>query len=354
MNVKFPMRSPAARDRILAFLVIPVFLVSGLLSAVLFLREFHPEAGGFEQEGAWLLLYNLSRLGLMLFLVLLCYSAGYLALHVLSFDLSGRFRHPRRLFILCFFLGASLYGILFAVLGLAGLISLGAGLTCTLPVLVFSYEPVRALLDENSHAYGGLVPSNTRENPFVQRGAIVIAVGTGVLVVLTRVVFLGTIDNNIWEHYLHYYREVLAGGSTLPNEVWHHFYACKGAGLIFLANVLSDFFGVQLVSGCFIAVSGLIILDLLLEYCGSLTWACLGVTLFFAFLFGDVSAGAMFQSHGLLLGYASLALWGGIWLQRIAENSLQPLRVVLLVSLTYLGFYMPIASVMFSFGFAWS
>ncbi len=347
------MRDQTVTGRVLAFLIFPVFLGGGFLSVVLFLREFHPEAGGFDQEGSWLLLYNLSRLGLMLFLILLCFSVGYFALHVLSFDLSKRFHAPRKLFILCFFLGASMYGILFAALGLAGLISLGVGLTCTLPVLAFSYEPVRALLNENSDAYGCLEPSNGQENPFAQRASILVAVGTGVLVVLTRVIFVGTTDNNIWEHYLHYYRQVLATGSTLPNEVWHHFYACKGAGLIFLANVLSDFFGAQLVSGCFIAVAGLIILDLLWEYCGSLTWACLGVTLFFAFLFGDVSAGAMLQSHVLLLGYASLAVWGGIWLQRIAEDSPQPLQVVLLVSLTYLGFYMPIATAMFSIGFAW-
>jgi len=331
--------------------IIQVLLVLLFVSIVAFLRGFKPEGAGFDQKGPLLLLYHVSRLGLAFFITILSFSAGYRVLELFRVSPQGLFNSARKTFILCFFFGASLYGIAFTVLGLAGLISLETGLALTIPVLLFSCRPLRALLNEFLEAEARQPFSDTHASPFFARVVILVAVGTVLVFLLTRVVFSAVYDPNIWGHYLHYYRAVLASGSTQPNEVWHHFYASKGAGLIFLANVLSDFFGAQLVSACFIVVAGVIILDLLLEYCGSTSWAFFGAMLFFTFLYGQVADGATFKHHAVLLGYASFALWGSVRLQQATASQFRPLMITLLVSLTYLGFYLPVAAVMFPMAF---
>jgi len=119
----------------------------------------------------------------------------------------------------CFFLGASLYGIVFNVLGLLGLISLGSSLTLTVPVLVLAYRPLRSLWPQRLEAVTRPLTQDTHATPLLASIAAAAAVSFALLFLLTRVVFIAAPDGNIWEHYLHYDRAVLASGSTGPNEV---------------------------------------------------------------------------------------------------------------------------------------
>src|SRR5207245_2091505 len=63
-----------------------------------------------------------------------------------------------------------------------------------------------------------------------------------------RGLFIGEPDNDVWEHYLHYYDLVIQNHSIRPNDVWVHFFVSKAAGMFFLASLLGDTFSVQLVS----------------------------------------------------------------------------------------------------------
>jgi hypothetical protein len=331
-----PRDAGAARTGPVYFLLVLLFVL-----AVAYLQGFRPEAAGFEQKGPLLLLYHLSRLIISLGVAVTCYCAGFLTLGLWGIDPRGLFGTSRSAFILCFFLGASLYGILFTLLGLAGMIGLPAGVALTVPVLLLSRRPLKSLLEGWKAAIVRQVERDEDFSPgFILFVALIVAWAVGMFLA-TRTLFVAVFDPNIWEHYLHYYRAVLAGGSTQPNEVWHHFYASKGAGLIFLANELSDFFGVQLVSACFVLVAGLIIFDLLLEYCRSTGWALFGVLLFLVFLYGQVSDGATFKHHAVILGYMSLALWGSIRIARASEIQYATLLSVMAVSLAYFGFYQP-------------
>lgn len=334
------MKAPAIRERMKA-VFIPALLVFIFVFIVAFLRDFRPEADGFEQKGPLLLLYHASRLGLALYITILCYSVGYWVLRLFRVNPQEIFNSARKTFILCFFFGASLYGVVFTVLGLSGLINLKAGLSFTIPVLFFCYRPLKALISESLGVETRQPLCDSHANVFFMWFVILMAVGTALVFLLTRTVFIPVFDPNIWEHYLHYYRAVLASGSTQPNEVWHHFYATKGAGLIFMANVLSDFFGAQIVSACFVVVAAVIILDLLLEHSKSISWAFFGVMLFFTFLYGQVADGATFKHHAVILGYMSFTLWGSIRLQQATQRQFRLLMVVLVVSLAYFGFYQP-------------
>jgi hypothetical protein len=326
-------------------------LVIVFLAIVAFLRGFKPEAAGFHQSGSALLLYHVFRLALAVYTTIVCYSAGYWALELLRRDGRDDFRNRRSTFIMCFFLGASLYGIIFSVLGLFGMISLSSSLTLTVPILALSYRPLGSLCPERFEDITRPLTHDTHSTPLFASIAAAGALTFALLFLVTRIVFIPAPDGNVWEHYLHYYRAVLASGSTAPNEVWHHFYNSKGGGLVFLVNVLSDFFGVQLVSGCFVFVAGLIILDLLLTYCQSATWAFFGVAVFFSNLYGDAADGAMFRVHGVLLGYASFLLWGSMRLQEANARQGSLLLAALVISLAYLGFYLPVATALFPLGF---
>lgn len=322
------------------------------LALVFFTRAFHPEGSGFDTRGLELAAYNAARVLLAGFICLLCYVAGC---HALSFQparLAEAARSPRALFILCFFLGASLYGIVFSVLGLFGQINLAATLALTLPVLATAGRPLMHLLPRQGGAgRHGLAQSACRRLLRGFDGALWLLLAACVgMFVLTRVVFVANVDGNVWEHYLHYYREVVATGSTLPGDVWHHFYNSKGGGLSFLGTVLSDLFGVQLASTCMVAVAGLIVFDLARRYGRSLTLALFATILFFAFMFGEAWAGTMFRVHAVILGYASFALWATVMLVD-SRMPRAPLLVALLVSMVYLGFYQPVASALFPAAF---
>ena len=211
------------------------------------LRTFHPEAAGFERKGPILIIYQLCRLAMIFFIAILSYVAGYRAFEIVGILPPRIFGSPRKTFILCAFFGASLYGVLFTVLGLLGLINLINALACTVPILILSFRPVAELVAGITG--GGLLRTDvadTYAGPITVRVIALFAIGAVLLFLMADVLFIPVFDPNIWEHYLHYYRAVLNSGSTQPNEVWHHFYASKAAGLIILADVLGDFFGVRL------------------------------------------------------------------------------------------------------------
>jgi hypothetical protein len=327
--------------------VASILLPLAFLCVAAVLRAFHPEAAGFERKGPILIIYQLCRLDMIFFIAILSYGAGYRAFEVLGISPPRIFGSLRKTFILCAFFGASLYGVLFTALGLAGLINLISALVCTVPMLILSLRPIGEL------AAGITVNSlrtdiaDTHAGPITVRVIALCAIVAILLFLMSDVLFIPVYDPNIWEHYLHYYRAVLNSGSTQPNEVWHHFYASKAAGMIILANVLGDFFGAQIASAFFAMMAGVVIFDILLEYCESASWAIFGTTLFFLFLYGDAASGAMFKHHLALLGYASFAFWGAVRIQDAPQTQIKPLMIALVVSLAYLGFYLPVAGVIF-------
>lgn len=323
-----------------------VFCTALFVCIVLFLRAYHPEAQGFDKKGLRLLLYHGGRLALIPYLLVVCFTVGFYAIDRLGLRPRQLFADGTGLFIACFFFGASLYGLIFSAIGLAGLLNLASALLLTIPPMLLASGPLRALVPVNP-VRATLHSDEPYAGALFLRLLAIAAVVIGALFLAAGVLYLAVYDPNIWEHYLHYYRSVLASGSTQPNEVWHHFYASKGAGLILLTTILSDYFGMQIVSACFILVGGVVILDLLRHYARSTTWALCGLILFLAYVYGNATSGEMFKHHGVILGYASLVLWACMRLVNAREEELRRLVVVFAVPFFYFGFYQPVASALF-------
>src|SRR5262249_40672654 len=90
--------------------------------------------------------------------------------------------------------------------------------------------------------------------------------------------------HDYYTHYFYYYMSVLRHESLLPNEVWYHFYYSKGAGLYFLAMLLSDPLAPQLVTTAFIAAGALTVGVMLERAAPGTLFPWLGASLYIAFL----------------------------------------------------------------------
>lgn len=327
--------------------LLPVLLLLLGIAAIAYHHFFDATGTGFDRHGIPLVIYHCARIVLAIYLMAVCYGLGYWALIGLRQPLSLR---GAKAFIACFFLGASIYGVAFSLLGLFNVLSVPLALAATLPVILFLNAPLEALWDRD--AFSELLPlpqqAEDRTEAFTRLGLVGVLALAFVLFVIVRVLFIANPDGNVWEHYLHYYRSVLQTGSTQPGEVWHHFYNSKGGGLTFVAIFLGDLFAVQLVSACFVIAAAVIVFDLLRDVCADLKWSLFGVCLYFSFFIGDVSDGGLFRVHAVILGYAAFLFWVWQQLPTVPSQARAPLLIAFFASLAYVGFYQPVASGVFA------
>lgn len=328
-------------------------LVFGL-AAIAYHHYFDATGAGFDRRGVELIVYHVARLGLIAYLMAACYGLGYWTLAGLRQPLPF---HGLKAFISCFFLGASIYGLVFSLLGLASVLSFPLALVATAPFVLFLQQPLEILRGGIAMSALSALPRQAQEDvPAATRlglvGILAVAIA---LFVVSRVLFIASPDGNVWEHYLHYYRSVLHTGSTQPGDVWHHFFNSKGGGLSFVGIFLGDLFSVQLVSTCFVLTAGAIIFDLLMDVCADMTWALLGVALYFSYFVGDVSDGGLFRVHAVILGYAAFSFWAWQQLPAASPDARRALLISFFISLAYAGFYQPVESAVLApaFGIMW-
>lgn len=212
-----------------------------LLACMTVIQEFAVATKGLDRSGYPLLWYNLARVGLAALLGYALYACGRAVLRALR--LGGRAEHlqvPELAATLV--VGLSVVSLLMFGIGAAGLYY---GATAIVLVLgLFALEPVRfrgGSIKEWLAHYGA-----NRMAPVAVVAAM--AGGLAVLLLANRGLFIGEPDNDVWEHYLHYYDAVVRGHSIRPNDLWVHFYVSKAAGGFFLVAILGDTFSVQLVS----------------------------------------------------------------------------------------------------------
>ncbi len=310
-----------------------VLAVTVLIAVVALLQTTDMSWGGFSRAGPFTVAYSVSRFVLSIFLLVACFTLGALTVRAI---LGGGVEDgidESAYFILCFFGGASLYGLLFVAIGLLGLLSLPATLLLTVPILCLSpwvgrrvwhsrCRQVRSLL--NPGDLGGWVRVHLAWCAFA----------SGVFLLLTRGLYPGQTSNDVWEHYLPYYREVLQSGSVGPNDLWYHFHGSKGAGLFFLLGSLSDELSVQLVSWCFILLTGLIVYRVLVRLFEDSSWGLFGVAVFFSVYRGD-----FFKHHDVLMGLLCFLVWASIEIRTHSGRQRQAIALMMALTAFYLGFY---------------
>lgn len=310
------------------------------LGSVAFLRSADIAWADFGRAGPFVVIYSACRVVLALNLLLISCTVGAWLLRRLAPDLPAAAGGVGPAFVLSFFCGATLYALAVTALGAVGLIGLPAALAVTVPVAACA---PRVGLEMAGH-----VRARVRSAMGALRGLQAWVFGlllwctavSALLLLATRGLYPGQTADDVWRHYLHYYREVLATGSLAPNELWYHFHLSKGAGLFFLLGSLSDTLAPQLVTWSFLAVSGLIVYLILRRLTGDPGWALLGTTILFTTYRGD-----FFKHHDVLTGYLALFLWASIELPECPGQQRRTFLAVAALSAFYVGFYQPMGAV---------
>jgi hypothetical protein len=198
-------------------------------------------------------------------------------------------------FPLGFLIGAAIWSVLLYAIGLAGLYEkpIAAGISlavaiASIPHLTICVERLAAVLARlrdsmmKSHENFRVVFVRSIFD-FILRWA---SVSTAILAIAVFLLVKGLYPgggHDYYNHYFPYYVRVVQTGSLSPNDVWYHFFLSKGDGLFFLAMLITDPLGPQLVSASFILCAAFMIYAVLRRIAptGSLPW--IGVLLYFLF-----------------------------------------------------------------------
>ena len=318
--------------------VISVLIVTGNYQS-----EFSLLSTGGNTTGLTLAFYHLSRILFMICISAACISCGYWFLRIINIKTIHNTQGFPELLIPCFFSGATLFSIIAIVLGFAGLINKTFSYLLFLPFLTFSFIPLSCLFNGLNAGCNKEINKLQNSNLFNKFILFPFLIVSFLLFLVSRVLFIPVPDWNIWEHYLQYYQKVNELGSIMPNDLWHHFFNTKGSGLSFLCVSLADVFSVQLVSGIFVTMTGIILFALLYKNLKSLSLGLFGTIIFFLYFYGDARDGALFRVHAVIMGYISFMLWCVCHLQSQDDAILKNAAYVSVISTTiYLGFYQPI------------
>lgn len=269
------------------------------------------------------LAYNAARLGLGLLLLWSCLGLGLLLLDAVF----PRMAEPGRdapggldRMILGFFVGAALLGLLWYALGLFSLLKKPVALGIHAGVLLLTAPVLGRLLRRAADrtpetlARCGQILSG---GPWALAGAlslwVMVLLALGATLAdfgFNSLVPGGTHD--VYSHYFPYMAQTLQNGTTLPwsgSDAWYHFYYTKSQGLFFAAGLLSDPLAPQIVSGVFLAMSGLCVYALLRTPLLPRHLALAGVVaLHLAFLTNDEFASHQ-KNHIVMLGNLACLLW---------------------------------------------
>ena len=178
--------------------------ISFYVIIVLILKHIDVLGADYDRAGFLIISYWVLRLALAIYIMMLCIGAGSLLLQLFYSDFPSKQIDTEEHLILGFFFGSSTYGIIFILIGFAGLLNLPVALLFTIPVLWISYP-------STCEIQRMLIPKIKFGSKFKIFQIVIFGCLFGIicLLVFSKGLYPGTIDNDVWEHYLHYYREVL-------------------------------------------------------------------------------------------------------------------------------------------------
>jgi hypothetical protein len=290
----------------------------GLLHVIVFvacvfvLKLIDISGEDLSSGGLTTIAYTACRAVLSVIVLGVCFTFGVLLLRIWNGDPRQQGVGDLPFGIICFFLGASTLGLVGTAIGMAGLLKLPVVLVLITPLVFLAPSYVVPYVDS---LLGKARAAAARQDVL---GLTLHALLVWFLLIVTALSLLwkglypASAEADVWEHYVHYYREVLRTGSLAPGEVWAHYWASKAAGLTHLVGVLSDEFSAQLVSWVFIAMTAVIVIDLLRSALSSAAWALFGAIVFLSGVMADPSIGAFLRHHAAITGFIGFLVWAAL------------------------------------------
>ena len=186
---------------------------------------------------------------------------------------------------LSFFAGTGVWHVWMLILGYLSLYYVWAAVACTVPAVAFSYWNLRRIVlrGRNEIEEHSRIPLRGGVFSFIRwvimgLAAFVVAAAAVALLLVKGLYPAG--GHDYFVHYFPYLKAVIAHHSIWPNEVWYHYYYSKGAGLDFLAILLTDPLAPQLVTYCFFLASAIALFRLLQRISPNSLWPLVGVVLY--------------------------------------------------------------------------
>lgn len=236
----------------------------------------------FFDRGSIVTCYNLCRVLYIAWLSWLIYFPGAALLRIIGGKAFLPSLATADRYVAGFLAGAGLWHAVLFVIGLAGgyhravaLLLAAIVVTASVPHLLYCLQELATYIRARSYRLSGArVPS--------LMVMCLLTVAAGTFLAVKGLYPAG--GHDYYNHYFYYYLSVIKHGSTLPNEIWYHFYYCKGAGLYFFSMLLTDPLSPQLVATSFIGCGALVVFSLLRGGVrgGLLPW--LGAGFYLAFL----------------------------------------------------------------------
>ncbi|KAF0144471.1 MAG: Uncharacterized protein FD156_1775 [Nitrospirae bacterium] len=251
--------------------------------------------------------------------------------------------------IACFFLGASALALLMLILGFLKAYYFATVIIITAPLVGLTPFILPSLMTIVKARFYQILKTLS---PAVSLAYIALLISTviiAIVLLLHKGIFPGELDSDVWMHYLHYYKEVSVNGNIWPNDLWYHFYLSKGAGLFFLASLLTDVMSPAIVSWCFVIITAIIVYDILSEHISYPLWPLLGALLVFLSLSAitnqyvtENTTSSFFKHHIILMGFIAFGFWCAIrFVGNLSHETAWLLGIVGALSFFYIGFYIP-------------
>jgi hypothetical protein len=206
---------------------------------------------------------------------------------------------------LTFFAGTGPWHVVLLAVGYLSLLNAPVMLVLTAPIVALSFREVRLVAPGVWTLFRERFNHGSRS--LKAAGLLLAFVWCALL--LIKGLDPGASGHDYFQHYFPAYRAFLDHGSLWPNEVWWHYYYSKGAGLFFLAMLLTDPLAPQLVTFCFMSIAGLTIFLFVHRLAAGTAWPIVGILLFFGLYIYTPGWGEFAKLHEFNTALVVATLW---------------------------------------------
>lgn len=229
----------------------------------------------YFEAGTVYIFYNAFRVAFLLYFTLILFVLGRKLLR------GGNF-------LLASYVGAAVFEIVMVILGFLHLYYRAVALVLTLPCVFLSFPLLKKFL------LSLILPRLSGRQAFPPKGERVRGRGGNLLslflmgmtlfllldLLVKKGLFPDIVGSDPVGHYLPYFNEVLARHHLWPNPYFLDYFYSKGAGLNFLALLLTDIQGSQLVSFYYLTLSTLTLYAVTRKMSFSIPWSCVAVIVY--------------------------------------------------------------------------
>jgi hypothetical protein len=256
---------------------VPFLFGYGIL--IVWFRYIDHYHSAFSARGPSVIAYNVFRIAFIFYFFAIIYGAGSFALRAIFPDEFLPLSSTKKMAV-GFLTGAGIFHVTMLVLGFLNLYTFWVAIVVSLPPLILGYAGLRCHVRELLLHLG---KAEWLQRRYMTRnilcGCCLVA---GILLLLVKGLYPSG-GHDYFNHYFHYYQSVIRHHGLWPNEVWLHFYYSKGAGLYFLAILLTDPLAPQLVTFCFIAVSAISLFHFARRVSRDTMWPWVAALLYLSF-----------------------------------------------------------------------